>query len=164
MRGGVELLAMLALPALLWVVLRFASPAGRRELPRWMLALLPVGLGMWAAHLSFHLLTGWGSLAPGVLEFGRDLARMGLHLRLAAPDWTREAPLIAASSILPVQMLFLDLGLLGSLYAGWRLTTRPSVRQRTAALLPWAAVAAGLYAMGIWILLQPMQMRGMVGM
>jgi hypothetical protein len=29
---------------------------------------------------------------------------------------------------------------------------------------PWSAVVWLLYGVGMWILLQPMQMRGMVGM
>ena len=29
-------------------------------------------------------------------------------------------------------------------------------------LLPWATIVAGTYAAGVWILLQPMQMRGMI--
>ncbi len=165
--GWVQPAAAFVLPALLIGVLGLASPrnaAGQRDLPKWLLALLPVGLGMWTAHLLFHVLTAGASLAPGLLEFGRDLARLGLHLRSAAPNWTGAAALVAPGSILPVQLCLLDLGLLGSLYIGWRLTVRPRWQQRLLVLLPWASVTVGLYAVGIWIFLQPMQMRGMAGM
>jgi hypothetical protein len=61
-------------------------------------------------------------------------------------------------------MLLLDLGLLLSLYIGWRIAgacvTRLADRLRL--LAPWATVLVGLYGTGIWVFLQPMQMRGMV--
>jgi hypothetical protein len=56
--------------------------------------------------------------------------------------------------LLPLEMLFLDVGLLLSLYAGYRLA--PTLK----ALAPWALLMALLFAAGVWILLQPMQMRG----
>ena len=47
---------------------------------------------------------------------------------------------------------------------GWRLVrslaTGPGIALRLG--LPWAALALVLYASGVWIVLQPMQMRGMV--
>ena len=166
--NSLGLLAAAGLPALLMLVLWLALPeraAKRTALPKWMLALLPIGLGMWAAHLSFHLLTAWGSLGPGLLQAGHDLARFGIHLgNLPVPDWTREQPLVGVGSILPVQLGILDAGLLGSLYLGWRFASHTGVLRRAAVLVPWAAAAAGLYAAGVWILLQPMQMRGMAGM
>jgi hypothetical protein len=45
-------------------------------------------------------------------------------------------------------------GLLLSLYAAYRLA--PSLK----ALLPWALLLVLLFAVGVWILFQPMQMRG----
>lgn len=62
--------------------------------------------------------------------------------------------------ITPGQILLLDGGLLFTLYVGWRVAKQLSAR---ALLLPWAMLACGLYAAGVWILLQPMQMRGMLG-
>ncbi len=147
-----------------------------QALPHWTLALLPMGLGMWAAHLSFHLITAWGSLEPGIFQAGHDLANIGIHLsRLSQPDWMSEQPLLDFHALLGVQMGILDAGLLGTLYLGWRLVggsgdghiVKPapgSVWARGRVLLPWAGVAIALYVAGIWILLQPMQMRGMAGM
>jgi len=158
-----------------------------QALPRWTLALLPLGLGMWAAHLSFHLITAWGSLEPGLLQASHDLARIGLRLgHLQQPDWTGEQPLLNFRSLLGIQMGILDGGLLGTLYLGWRLVSGTGVQTpaavsiavpvavqprlpgsigaRARVLLPWATIAIALYIAGIWILLQPMQMRGMVGM
>jgi hypothetical protein len=66
--------------------------------------------------------------------------------------------------MLAIQMLFLDMGVLLSLYAGWRIARANTNRTQDGLMLlgPWAAVAALLYAAGIWVFLQPMQMRGMV--
>jgi cytochrome c oxidase assembly factor CtaG len=62
--------------------------------------------------------------------------------------------------ITPGQILLLDAGLLLSLYIGWRIANQYASR---AIIVPWATLACGLYAAGVWILLQPMQMRGMLG-
>lgn len=143
-----------------------------QALPKWVLALLPLGLGMWAAHLCFHLVTAWDSLLPGILQAAHEVSRFGLG-RLPSPDWMSERSLLDAGSLLGLQLGILDLGLLGALYLGWRLVSSPTasaanlavpVGRRVGKLLPWASVAIVLYGTGIWILLQPMQMRGMVGM
>jgi hypothetical protein len=68
------------------------------------------------------------------------------------------------SWLTPAQILLLDAGLLLTLYIGWRIAFQYSGKLRSALALaaPWAAVSFGLYAAGIWILFQPMQMRGML--
>jgi hypothetical protein len=73
-------------------------------------------------------------------------------------------PLLSADSMLSLQLLLLDAGLLLTLYLGWRLAQHWTVRSSRAVLLllPWAAAVAVAYAAGIWIVLQPMQMRGMM--
>jgi cytochrome c oxidase assembly factor CtaG len=64
-----------------------------------------------------------------------------------------------ARFVTPTQTLLLDAGLLLSLYIGWRIAKLYAARTL---ILPWAALACALYACGIWILFQPMQMRGML--
>jgi hypothetical protein len=66
-------------------------------------------------------------------------------------------PLLRTDTLLDVQLLLLDAGLLLSLYAGWRVA-HASIRL----WVPWALLVAGLYAGGVWVFLQPMQMRSMV--
>ena len=60
------------------------------------------------------------------------------------------------------QMVLLDAGLLLALYLVWRvaLVYAPRGRDALRLFLPWAALAMVLYASGVWIVLQPMQMRG----
>jgi hypothetical protein len=64
----------------------------------------------------------------------------------------------------PVQILMMDAGLLLCLYTGWRtaLSIASGPGKASRLIAPWAALAIGLYALGLWILFQPMQMRGMI--
>jgi cytochrome c oxidase assembly factor CtaG/polyferredoxin len=181
MRGRLDPHSQEPLPA----ALRGAGdPSLRAHFCRWALALLPVGLGMWAAHLCFHLLTAAGTLAPALMMAAHDLHIATAQSGTAA--WTAAHSLLAPDSLLQLQMAILDVGLLSALYLGWRMVRPdvrevpartkgragscapgrhcPSVAQSLATLAPWAFVALMLYAFGVWILLEPMQMRGMMGM
>ena len=109
------------------------------------LALVPLGFSMWIAHFSYHLVTGWSAIVPAL--------RLGAAMAAGVPSWWP-----------PAEILLLDCGLLLTLYVAWRLAC-----QRTAGavralglMMPWAALAILLYSAGVWILFQPMQMRGMV--
>lgn len=127
------------------------------------LTLLPLGIGMWTAHLLFHFVTTWQSALPLMQQFGHDI---GLHL-LSSPQWGTMVSSMGSpsgNSLLAMQLFLLDAGMLLTLYAGWRMaramnqTTARSLRL----LLPWGAGSFALYAFGFWVLLQPMQMRGMM--
>ncbi len=113
---------------------------------RLALALVPLGVGMWSAHLTFHLATGWRALAPVV-------ARL---VGAGDPDWSLACAGMASERLLTVELLLLDAGLLLSLYVGWRIV-RAGRR-----FLPFAGFATALWAVGVVILLAPMQMRGML--
>ena len=62
-------------------------------------------------------------------------------------------------------LLFLDAGLLLSLYTGYRIGLADSTTpvQALRAFAPWAFLMGLLFAAGVWIVLQPMQMRGTLG-
>lgn len=161
------LLAIAASVALLAALLLGACSLGtgaghspRETFCRLSLALLPLGIAMWAAHLLFHLLSAWGSLGPAVRQAAIDL---GVHA-LRPPTWVAALPLLDPNHTLSLQLFLLDLGLLLTLYLGWRLASHWGLRVSTAvrSLWPWALTVAVAYAAGIWILLQPMQMRGML--
>jgi hypothetical protein len=113
---------------------------------RLALALVPLGMGMWAAHLLFHLATGWRSLGPVVAR----------ALGLGDPDWSLACAGVAPARLVSVELLLLDAGLLLSWYLGWQIAR---TRRR---YLPFAGFGAALWAVGVWILLLPMQMRGML--
>ena len=57
------------------------------------------------------------------------------------PDWLTGA-----------QILLLDAGLLVTLAVAWKIRFS----------IPWTALSFALYSLGIWVLFQPMQMRGML--
>jgi hypothetical protein len=115
---------------------------------------------MWGAHLVFHLSTAWSTIWPVVQRGVGDLGAGWL----GAPQWRASNQLLSADAVLVFQILLLDAGILLSLYLGWRVTRSYTNRawDGIRLLAPWAAVAAGLYASGVWMFLQPMQMRGMV--
>ena len=117
---------------------------------RYAYALVPLGFGMWLAHYCFHFLTSYAAAVPVALRFAADL---GLR-SLGEPAWSYACCLPMTSWLLPLELLFLDVGLLLSLYTGYRLA--PTLK----ALAPWALLMVLLFAAGVWILFQPMQMRG----
>jgi hypothetical protein len=114
--------------------------------------LIPTGFGMWLAHFSNHLLAAWSTIIPVIGRF--VWPTMSVNNPAAfAPDW------------LPaMELIFLDAGLLLTLYMGWRVACRlvDGARSSFPALMPWALLATALYSSGVWIVFQPMQMRGMM--
>jgi ferredoxin len=120
---------------------------------RYAYALVPLGFGMWLAHYSFHFLTSYDTAVPVAQRFAMDLGLASL----GEPVWACDCCRAVTSWLLPLELLFLDVGLLLSLYTGYRLS--PSLK----ALAPWALLQVLLFAVGVWILFQPMQMRGTLG-
>jgi cytochrome c oxidase assembly factor CtaG/polyferredoxin len=117
---------------------------------RFAYTLVPLGFGMWLAHYGFHFVTGYDAVVPVTQRFAADLG----FTSLGVPEWSRACCRPQPPWLLPMEILFLDVGLLLSLYAGYRMA--PSLR----ALVPWALLMVLLFAVGIWLLFQPMQMRG----
>jgi hypothetical protein len=58
-----------------------------------------------------------------------------------------------------LEIVCLDLGLLLSLYCGYQIARRDTPGTWRA-FLPWVVLMVLLFATGVWIVLQPMQMRG----
>lgn len=160
--GILVLVAGVVLPGLVMLISRSRTAS-------FALALVPLGTAMWGAHLAFHLSAGFLTVVPVMERF----------LHSAAPEWSLSAHALFANSLAPLQIVLLDAGLLLTLYVSWRLaqaqkssagtasTSRRATGGADAALglfLPWGFLAAALYAVGVWILLQPMQMRGMMMM
>jgi hypothetical protein len=83
-----------------------------------VLALIPLGLGMWLAHFSYHIVP-----MPGL------------------------------------ELLLLGGGFLLTLHTAWHIA-----RRLAASMWPTALMAAALYFFGVWIVFQPMQMRGTMSM
>jgi hypothetical protein len=117
---------------------------------RYAYALVPLGFGMWLAHYCFHFLTSYDTAVPVAQRLAVDL---GLTW-LGQPAWGCACCRPVTGWLFPLELLFLDVGLLLSLYTGYRLA--PTLK----ALAPWALLLVLLFALGVWILFQPMQMRG----
>jgi hypothetical protein len=164
--GILFLMGMVALPALLVAGAAWASAtlsgSGRgvvEEATRFGYSLVPVGFGMWIAHYLFHFLVGGLALVPLTQEY---LADLGMAF-LGAPAWSL-GPLVPEGWLLPLELFFLELGLLVSVVVAFRTAQRevgPGPRALRAAV-PWGALSILLSLAGIWLLLQPMEMRGTV--
>jgi polyferredoxin len=143
---------------------------------RFIFALLPLGVTMWAAHLVFHLGAGLPSLWPTLQQAASEFvsspllngSAIGGHVLqrvfpLGVPQWTI-ARCIRAETLMQIQFALLETGLLVSLYVGWRLAGQfvKESGRRTLLWATWAIAVFCLYALGLWILMQPMEMRGMV--
>jgi ferredoxin len=159
--GALVIAAVVFLPAavatLCAAVSRFRSQRGftvRQLAASFSLALVPLGAAMWGAHLAFHLSTGLLAVVP--------LAERVAGA--ASPDWSLAAHPLFGGWLAPFQIVVLDAGLLLTLYVSWRLSQARTGKSKPALglFVPWACVAVALYAAGVWILLQPMQMRGMM--
>jgi hypothetical protein len=63
------------------------------------------------------------------------------------------------------ELVALGCGWLASLYAGFRLAEGDVAHpaRTLAAFVPWGIVSGVLFALGVWIVLEPMQMRGTLG-
>ena len=115
-------------------------------------ALAPLGFAMWAAHISFHLFSGVLTPWPILLRIARDLG-----LGTAVPDWNVPAPVF--DGLPGLQILFLNVGLLFSLWIYWR-KSLALTRRAMPVFLPWALLATALYAAGIWLIFQPIDIPG----
>ena len=117
-------------------------------------ALAPLGFAMWIAHFTFHLFAGALTPWPVIRRIARDIG-----LGTPAPDWN--IPTLMFEGLTGLQILFLNAGLLVSLWILWRKSLAFD-RRPFAVFLPWAVLASALYAAGIWLLFQPMDMRGLL--
>ena len=137
------------------------SIAARELLCRFSLSLVPLGAAMWAGHFLFHLFVGWGS---GWTTFRRAANSLGWPLVKLSEREFSSSPL-GADAVRVLQTILLDAGFLLALYLAWRicLVYAPRARDALSLFAAWAGLATILYAAGVWIILQPMEMRGLAG-
>jgi cytochrome c oxidase assembly factor CtaG len=159
------LLALVVLPV---VTVGSAAALSRRwgRLPgsclsvatRYAFVLVPLGFGMWLAHYSFHFLTSFDAAVPPIQRFAAEHG----WTHLGIPEWYGSCCRPVVVWLPRLELVFLELGMLLSLYAGWRVSLARSrgLGRALGAMLPWAILIVVLFAAGVWIVLQPMQMRG----
>jgi hypothetical protein len=120
---------------------------------RYSYALVPMGLGMWLAHYSFHFFTGILTIVPVTQSAFADL---GAHL-FGAPRWTWTG--LPVRVVRPIELGFLLLGFAGSFLVAQQLSEEDSPADPIRALAPWAAVCVLLLVVSVWLMFQPMEMR-----
>jgi ferredoxin len=163
--GVIFLLLLVVEPALLLGLAAGLTRWGARMrdalLPlaaRFSYALVPLGVGIWMAHYSFHLFTSLLTFIPVIQSAFVDL---GLPL-LGQPAWQLGG--LSPGWVHPLEMGFLGLGLLGSLLVAWRIAGREAPARTVAAFLPWAGLCLLLWISAVWLMGQPMEMRGTMSM
>jgi cytochrome c oxidase assembly factor CtaG/ferredoxin len=125
---------------------------------RFALSLVPLGFAMWLAHYGYHLATTYDSAWPVIQRFAADHG----WAALGDPSWRCACCVRVGGWVTKAELFVLDVGMLASLYAAER-TARNVARssgRAFGALLPWAVLILAMFAAGVWIVLQPMQMRG----
>jgi polyferredoxin len=134
--------------------------AGTREsvlaiTSRFARSLVPIGFGVWLAHYGFHFFTGCLTVIPVVQNaaldaFGRPFLGEPLWQLGGLPD----------SVVFPMEVGFMGLGLVGSWLVAWPIARELTSRRTAIAFAPWAVVHLVLFASALWIMTQPMDMRG----
>ncbi len=181
------LIGLIVLPALSVLLAGWASRllAGRvaplgAVIGRYVYALVPLGFGMWLAHYTFHFLTGGLTIVPVVQSFMADVGLYG-----GTVQWGL-GPVVPLDWLFPIEAICLYLGATGSLIVAFQMAQQPfqGFRQAGTAAgsiahpkpveigadrssvnwlypaLPWMVLILLLLAAGLWILIQPMDMRG----
>lgn len=153
---GLGLLPWLGLSLTGWLALRLSGEGQRlaRHVLRMAWCLVPLGMGVWTAHYLFHFLTGLWTFVPVTQH---ALVELGAPL-LGEPEWGRGG--LHESVVQPIELGFLVLGLAGSLFVAARLVPRGGAPRPRAAFAPWALLLGALFAAAVWLLEQPMEMRG----
>jgi hypothetical protein len=121
---------------------------------RYSYTLVPLGFGIWLSHFGFHFLTGLYTFIP-VLQSA--LANIGLPV-LGEPLWGLAG--LPKNAVYPMELGFLGLGLVGSLLVTYRLAEEDSKVHNLRVFSVWAALCLLLWISALWLLSQPMEMRG----
>jgi polyferredoxin len=125
----------------------------------YVFALVPFGLGVWVAHYGFHLFTGFLTVVPVTQSAAIDFLGWAA---LGEPAWGLVG--MDAGSVYPIQLGFVLLGTCGSIGLLHGVSVREYQDRAAAASVPWLAAVCILAAAALWILDQPMEMRGLAGL
>jgi ferredoxin len=157
---------LIVIPALLLSITALLSRilSGRTDdslgylVRRFVYSLVPIGFGMWLAHYAFHFLTGALTVIPVSQSFLNDSG-----FEVVSPQW-QLGPIVPPDWLFPIQAILLYLGLFGSLVVAFQIAV-DHYQQRNVALrafLPWAILSILMLGAALWIMFQPMEMRGTI--
>ena len=148
---------MLLLGAAAWLSRKWGGRRGAL-LPtavRYSYALIPLGFGVWLSHYGFHFLTGLYTFIPVTQSAAAGVAGWPV---LGEPAWHLTG--LPERIVYPLELGFLGLGLLGSLLLTYRLAEDDGGARRVRVFAVWAVLCVALWASGLWLMSQPMEMRG----
>lgn len=153
----------LALPALAGLTAAGLSRrlAGRREplrvsLARFAPAMVPLGVAIWLAHYLFHFATAALAVIPLAQQFLLDHGLTGTQ-----PAW-QLGPILPMAWLMPIELVIVLLGLLGSLYVVGERNRRHFGEGATRVMIPWVVLLVLMAAAAILIFTLPMEMRGSI--
>jgi hypothetical protein len=118
-------------------------------------ALVPLGVGAWAAHYGFHLLTGLLTIVPVAQSAAVDAFGWAL---LGEPLWRWTG--LRPGAVFPIQIGFVLLGAAGSIAAAYGISEREHPDRPGLATVPWTILFLALAITATWVFAQPMEMRG----
>ncbi|MDW7981440.1 MAG: FesM [Thermomicrobium sp.] len=152
--GGIGLLALAATLASAITSRAVGADSPWWGFRRFIYSLAPLAFGMWSAHYLFHFLTGALTVIPLSQSFIADLTGRPL---LGTPAWEL-ASLLPLTTVNDLVLVVLVAGFFGSVV--WTVRLGRDSALGFGALLPWLALHAALFLFGLWLLGQPMEMRG----
>lgn len=123
-------------------------------------SLVPIGFAMWFSHMVFHFVTSAGSIVPVTQRVLGDLGATWA----GSPAWQMACCTTFPAWLLPLELTMLGAGLVVGVTVAWRLALEAggSVSAGIRIAPPWFVINGLLYAVGAWILFQPMEMRGLL--
>lgn len=144
-----------------------SAPVGhpvRGWLGRAALALVPLGVVMWIVHYQFHFVTSWAAVVPITHRALIDVGGPVIEGLLGTPAWSAACCAPVPPWLLETEIVLLNLGFamsfaLGFLFARRALPGAATLRVLLG-VLPLGLVQFAILLWGLWIVLQPMQMRG----
>jgi hypothetical protein len=154
--GVVPFLLLGAAAAFTRILTRDRPASVGRVAMRYAYGLVPLGFGIWLAHYGFHLLTGALTVVPVTQSAAIDL--MG-WAALGDPLWRWAG--MRPGAVFPIQLGCILLGMAGSIGVTHLISLRDYPTRSNRASLPWIIVVILLAAAALWVLFQPMELRGM---
>lgn len=159
---GLGLLPLIAVGTTAWLANRSADPRATTgslsavtcHARRFSFTLAPLGFGVWLAHYCFHFLTGLWTFIPVAQHAA---ARHGFPV-LGLPRWGMGG--LHEAWVWPIEVGFVLLGLIGSLALTWSLAERDFGLRPAGGFRPWAALHLAFAGTALWLIAQPMEMRG----
>lgn len=128
---------------------------------RFVYAFVPLAFAMWTAHYSFHFLTTYDAIVPVSERFLTDHG-----WPQSTPVWVCGCCRAAPDWILAAELTGMVIGFGASLLVAERLAVaeQGATPRGLAMFLPFAGLLFAFFAAGVWILCQPMEMRGTMPM